>query len=520
MLYLSILLGGRRVHAMEVPDHAFVIGRHLDCDVPIPHAAAVSGRHLRVFVHDGHPHAEDLDSKNGTTRNGIRVAGPVPLREGDELELGGAVQIVVSGEPSPETWSFPPASMETTEAGSAVSAGSAGSAPPLPSAWAWALRQMTAVMTAPSQRDRLRTLVGIVHELAGCSVFALTWQGGPEEEGGVRYHQLVHVGPTVGVPDPQAWSTSVISQAVRAGVQWTGDAVQDEDYGTAESVVRHQLHSVGCAALGDRAVLYLSSDEVDAFDPDVRCRVEALCEAYQCLFDDPAPDIPHSASRPAPLPGLVGASDAFLGLCDQARSWACLPYPILLLGESGTGKSQMARAIHDHSGAAGPFVAVSPADLPEGTAHSALFGHERSTFTGADATRKGLIEEANGGTLFLDEIGAFSQDLQSMLLTFLDQRTFRPMGNNRNIPFTGRIIAATNAPIASPPRSCRGSPRFRSSATCASCTISCGPPPSRRGCRAARRWARSISTACRTAARCRAWTARSWMKSWRRWSAT
>jgi DNA-binding NtrC family response regulator len=118
---------------------------------------------------------------------------------------------------------------------------------------------------------------------------------------------------------------------------------------------------------------------------------------------------------------------------------------ILVLGESGSGKEVLARAIHAESPrSGGPFVAVSCAALTESLLESELFGHEKGSFTGAIARRKGKFEAAHGGTLFLDEVGDVGPKLQLDLLRVLEERRFHRVGGNEPIEVDVRIIAATN----------------------------------------------------------------------------
>ena len=119
---------------------------------------------------------------------------------------------------------------------------------------------------------------------------------------------------------------------------------------------------------------------------------------------------------------------------------------VLIEGETGTGKEQVAQAIHQSSAThrQGPFVAVHCAALPETLLESELFGHEKGSFTGAAAQRKGRFELAHGGTLFLDEVGDIPMAMQVKLLRVLQERRFERVGGNQSIEIDVRVIAATN----------------------------------------------------------------------------
>ncbi len=117
---------------------------------------------------------------------------------------------------------------------------------------------------------------------------------------------------------------------------------------------------------------------------------------------------------------------------------------VLITGESGTGKSLLARAIHDLSGARGRFIEVNCSALPANLLESELFGHEKGAFTGATERKRGLIEMASHGTLLLDEIGAMPLDLQAKLLLFLESQQIRRVGATTQMTVEARVVAATN----------------------------------------------------------------------------
>jgi two-component system response regulator HydG len=149
------------------------------------------------------------------------------------------------------------------------------------------------------------------------------------------------------------------------------------------------------------------------------------------------------------LEGLIGASPAMQKVYRIARQVAGARATVLITGESGTGKGEVARAIHTKSPRAkGPFVALHCASLAESLLESELFGHERGAFTGADKRRVGRFEQAHGGTLFLDEVGEIPMATQVKLLRVLQERTFERVGGNESIQVDVRLIAATNRDLA------------------------------------------------------------------------
>ena len=141
---------------------------------------------------------------------------------------------------------------------------------------------------------------------------------------------------------------------------------------------------------------------------------------------------------------LVGVSPAMLRLREQIGALAATKADVLILGETGSGKEVVARALHDLSSRRnGPFVAINAGALAESVVESELFGHEPGAFTGAQKRRIGKFEFANGGTLFLDEIESMSLDVQVKLLRLLQERVVERLGGNQLIPLDIRVIAAT-----------------------------------------------------------------------------
>jgi DNA-binding NtrC family response regulator len=158
---------------------------------------------------------------------------------------------------------------------------------------------------------------------------------------------------------------------------------------------------------------------------------------------------PRESAPTASAPGtLVGTSTAMLGVWKLIGRAAATDAPVLITGETGTGKELVARAVHQHSRRArGPFVAVNLAALPPSLLESELFGHEKGAFTGAVQRRAGRIEMAAGGTLLLDEIGDLDLPLQTRLLRVLQEQGFERVGGSETVRADVRIIAATHKPV-------------------------------------------------------------------------
>ncbi|HEX7114279.1 MAG TPA: PEP-CTERM-box response regulator transcription factor [Steroidobacter sp.] len=147
----------------------------------------------------------------------------------------------------------------------------------------------------------------------------------------------------------------------------------------------------------------------------------------------------------APIEGLIATDESMIKVCRMVEKVAPTDVSVLILGESGTGKDLLARAVHNLSGRKnGRFVAINCAAIPEQLLESELFGHEKGAFTGAIKQTLGKVELADGGTLFLDEIGDMPLALQAKLLRFLQNRVIERVGGRQEIPVNVRVVCATN----------------------------------------------------------------------------
>lgn len=178
------------------------------------------------------------------------------------------------------------------------------------------------------------------------------------------------------------------------------------------------------------------------FDLDDAVNVmRRACESARSAPDPEDEEAPAADSRA----GLIGQAPAMQAVYRAIGRLARAPVPVLITGESGTGKERVAQALHEHSPrAAGPFVALNMAAIPQDLLESELFGHERGAFTGAEQRRTGRFEQAAGGTILLDEIGDMPARLQTRLLRVLSEGMYHRLGGREALRADVRILAATH----------------------------------------------------------------------------
>lgn len=261
----------------------------------------------------------------------------------------------------------------------------------------------------------------------------------------------------VGRPTPVAMSRTLITNAVNSGTAiFSDDVSADEQFSEVTSLTRRRVDSVIVAPLLPEGkpigAIYLEST-----DSQHRLTREHL--EYVAVVADYSGSILERARRLQALKeenqrlqsalqlehDLIGCSDSMRRISQRIAKIARTDATVIIRGETGTGKELAARAIHQNSDrAARRFEAINCSLLRETLLESELFGHEKGSFTGAVAQKKGKLELADGGTLFLDELAELGDSPQAMLLRVLQTREFQRLGGTRVINVDIRIIAATN----------------------------------------------------------------------------
>ena len=260
-------------------------------------------------------------------------------------------------------------------------------------------------------------------------------------------------------------SRSIVREVLDRGeLMLVEDALDDARYGRMESVLRQGIRSVLAAPLGvdGRRVgaLYLESQSIrrlfgpaqrDLFERILELSSRALEQALQRLVLAQRNDALERMITPrGSFPDILTQDDGFLRLLDMVSQVAPSDLPVLVQGETGTGKELVVRALHQASGrASARLVTVNCGAISPNLLESELFGHKRGAFTGATQDKTGLVVAADGGTLFLDEVGELPGELQVKLLRTLQFGEVLPVGSTRPLRVDVRVLAATNRDLES-----------------------------------------------------------------------
>ena len=254
-----------------------------------------------------------------------------------------------------------------------------------------------------------------------------------------------HEGCDIDDPTAQTSSTIIAATARSPEAQVAHNAAAQTAFAAQPSVHALKLRSVACLPLqlDGRIIGFIYLD-----DPKTRRLFdEAALDAVKAWLPLVAGCVSRALEQEqhAILPGVISRSPVMHAALSELARIARFDVSVLLTGETGTGKSLIARRLHAASPrAAGPFVHINCGAIPEALLESELFGHKKGAFTGASADRIGKFEAANGGTLFLDELGSMPLTCQVKLLVALQERAITRLGDSGTVPVDVRVVAAMN----------------------------------------------------------------------------
>ena len=448
---LSAISGKLKGGLFTIFDEAFVIGRESTASLCIADAS-VSRRHSLIEKKPEGYTITDLESLNGTFVNDVPVRTR-KLEHGDRIRIGESqfLFLIQEGDISSKS------SQVNLDNGHVMS----GSTVQLnfDDAIFIMARDLSALMKVSTTINAIRGLDELQERLLDLLFEVIPAQHGGimlSEEESVDSNSIFALDRVKGKDQSVTISTTIVQQVLREGIALlTNDIANDEKLATESMVTSHAV-SVMCVPIKmlDRKLgaIYLDTTLIhDKFNRDHLQLVSAIsCIAAVAIENARHFEWLENENRRLQNDvnidhNMIGEGPAMQRVYHFISKVAPTDSTVLIVGESGTGKELAARAIHTNSKRAlKPFVAVNCAALTETLLESELFGHEKGSFTGAIAQKKGRLEIADGGTVFLDEIGELSPALQVKLLRVLQEREFERVGGMQTIKVDIRVIAATN----------------------------------------------------------------------------
>jgi len=438
-------------------ENVFTIGRDPGNSIVLPDLR-VSRLHCQIIPEAGGYRVKDLGSHNSTLLNGVQVTESA-LRDGDSLTIGETIlQFGVRPDqpPAPTEDSGEISETETTSVLLpdavhllAVGIDSGRAAGRLERDLKTLLRAGRALSTVRGEELR-KLILDSVFECVPADRAAILSDPGDLEQVEVSYRDE-SLRPAMPAPIPRQF----VRRAFTEGVALRGNQLLRGGAGSSDSVVRARANSLLVVPMtlhGEvLGAIYADSSRAVEFDEDHLHLLTGLAGMaagpLAAALRLERLEMENSRLRRdlGIATDMVGNAAPMRKLADAMARIARTDSTVLILGETGTGKELVARAIHARSERReGPFVAVNCAALAESLIESELFGHEKGAFTGAWAPKKGRIEEAAGGTLFLDEIAELAPALQVKLLRVLQDLVFERVGSNKPRRADVRVIAATN----------------------------------------------------------------------------
>ncbi len=450
MAQLLVLFGNKQ--GLRLPlISTLVVGRATTADLQLVDSR-VSREHCRIEVSSAGLRLTDLGSQNGTFRNGERITEATLLNEGDEIAVGDSLLLIAGEGIRIANARYGVGTLMATRDAVTVHARAAPVSRTAEERIATLGRLARRIAAAPDEEAVVQAVIDQVLSVIQPerASLLLSLSRPTDQDGDLDLVPLCSRGPS----SLSSICVALLSEAQRKKRAVSTEAVLEvRAHRREQSVVTRTLRSlvvVPWSSARQDGFLVVDRAAGQPFDHDDVGWLEAVAELAAVGLRS------HRLALPIVATGPVGDSLAFREARAKAEAAARVDSTVLLLGETGTGKEELARLIHQHSRRSeGPWVAVNCGAIAEGVAESELFGHEKGAFTGASCTRLGAFETADRGTLFLDEVGDLSQALQVRLLRVLQERAVVRVGSTLPRGVDVRIIAATHRSLVDEVRSGR-----------------------------------------------------------------
>ncbi len=442
---------------LDVETNAASIGRDQSNDVYLPHDT-ISRRHACLLYEDGAWTVSDLNSSNGTQVNGRKIERE-QLRHMDEIKLGVAVLIFIDDSSplfgkevgSPEITQTLDSTIEMLCV-ETTAEGEVGDVH----------RGVIQLFQLSNDVGACKTMLELMGKLSAAAAAALS----ADRIVPITVEANGHLRPWFGrrsasnsVLAELPISTTVVNHVRKSGKAVLSEIQGDERFDGSASIVRNSIATAMCVPLksGGRELGVIYADRIAPAEPFSQTEFEMLAAmampvtvALENILaaEDLKSERENLVGQMKLDHNIIGKHGTITDVLDLVQRVAPTDSSVLIVGQSGTGKELIARAIHYNSARSGKaFEAVNCAALASSLIESELFGHVKGAFTGAIQDKPGRFELADSGTLFLDEIGEMPLDSQSKLLRVIEQGELRRVGDTRDRHVDVRIVAATNKPL-------------------------------------------------------------------------